>query len=82
MVIGHIYLPYTRERCNSILSYVIYLAPVFILPKGFFVDGFTMSTENIIILFWGIVQCLIAYGIGRVVYEIPYLRLLAYGKMS
>jgi hypothetical protein len=25
---------------------------------------------------------LIAYGIGRVVYEIPYLRLLVYGKMS
>ena len=63
-------------------SLVIYLTPVFILPKGFFIEGFTMSTENVIILFLGIVQCLIAYGIGRVVYEIPYLRLLVYGKTS
>ena len=63
-------------------SLVIYLTPVFILPKGFFIEGFTMSTENIIVIFLGIVQCLIAYGIGRVVYEIPYLRLLVYGKMS
>ena len=63
-------------------SLVIYLTPVFILPKGFFIEGVTMSTENIIVIFFGIVQCLIAYGIGRVVYEIPYLRLLVYGKMS
>lgn len=63
-------------------SLVIYLTPVFLLPKGFFIEGVTMSTENIIILFLGIVQCLIAYGIGRVVYEIPYLRLLVYGKTS
>ena len=54
----------------------------FIRPKEFFIEWGTISTENIIILFWGIVQCLIAYGIGRVVYEIPYLRLLAYGKTS
>lgn len=62
-------------------SLVIYLTPVSLLPKGFFIEGFTMCTENVIILFLGIVQCLIAYSIGRVVYEIPYLRLLVYGKM-
>lgn len=61
---------------------MIYLISYFIRQKEFFIEWGTMSTENIIILFWEIVQCLIVYSIGRVVYEIPYLRLLAYGKMS
>lgn len=81
MVIGHIYLPYTKEgRYHPFLGdlFDIFLYPSKRIPYR----GCAMSTESIIILFWGIVQYTNVYGICRIVYDIPYLRLLAYGKMS
>lgn len=49
-------------------------------PKGFIFDGLTVTTENLIILLVAIIQCLLAYSIGKFNSEIPYLRLIMYGK--
>ena len=61
-------------------SLVIYLTPICLPSGGFVFDDYTRTTENILILLLGIIQCLVSYSIGRFVYEIPYLRLIMYGK--
>lgn len=62
------------------MSIVIYLTPLVMFPKGFIFDGLTVTTENLIILLVAIIQCLLAYSIGKFIYKIPYLRLIMYGK--
>lgn len=62
------------------MSVVIYLTPLIMLPKGFVFEGITATTESLVILLIAIVQCLMAYAIGKFVYTIPFLRLIMYGK--
>lgn len=62
------------------MSIVIYLTPLVMFPKGFIFDGLTVTTENLIIVLVAIIQCLLAYSIGKFIYKIPYLRLIMYGK--
>lgn len=61
---------------------VLYLLPILLLPPRTFLlpDGLTFVSENLIILFVGVIHSLISYAIGRVVFEIPYLRLFLFGK--
>lgn len=62
------------------MSIVIYLTPLVMFPKGFIFDGLTVTMENFVVLLVAIIQCLLAYCIGKFIYTIPYLRLIMYGK--
>lgn len=61
---------------------VLYLVPVLILPaKTFVLNGqVTFASENLIILSIAVLHSLVSYVIGRIIYEIPYLRLILFGK--
>ena len=61
---------------------VLYLVPILILPsKNFFVEGrLTVTAVNLVILAVGVAHSLVSYAIGRVIYEIPYLRFILFGK--
>lgn len=62
------------------MSLVIYLLPIQFLPEGFVFLHFSNSAINLLILFLGILQCVIACIIGKCVFAIPYLRLIMFGK--
>ena len=61
---------------------VLYLVPVLILPaKTFVLNGqVTFASESLIILSIAVLHSLVSYVIGRIIYEIPYLRLILFGK--
>lgn len=61
---------------------VLYLVPILILPsKNFFVEGqLTVTAVNLVILAVAVAHSLVSYAIGRVIYEIPYLRFILFGK--
>lgn len=62
------------------MSLVIYLLPIQFLPEDFVFLHFSNSAINLLILFLGILQCVIACIIGKCVFAIPYLRLIMFGK--
>jgi len=53
-----------------------------ILPaKTFVLNGqVTFASESLIILSIAVLHSLVSYVIGRIIYEIPYLRLILFGK--
>jgi len=61
---------------------VLYLVPILILPpRTFTVDSqLTFTTVNLIILAIAVLHSVVSYVIGRIVYEIPYLRFILFGK--
>lgn len=61
---------------------VLYLVPVLILPAhSFRIDGqMTFTMVNLIILAVAVTHSLVSYVIGRVIFEIPYLRFILFGK--
>lgn len=63
------------------MSLVIYLIPIILLNESFvFPEWMTYTLINISVLTLGILQTIISYVIGRIVYEIPYLRFAMFGK--
>lgn len=81
---SRIQLPYMVKRYlqeTGKLSLVIYLIPVVILPSRFlFPDNWTPAFTNIIILTISVIINMTCYWIGRVIWEIPYLRFILFGK--
>ena len=53
-----------------------------VLPaKTFVLNGqVTFASESLIILSIAVLHSLVSYVIGRIIYEIPYLRLILFGK--
>lgn len=64
------------------MSLVIYLLPIDFLTKGFIFHGYSNTTINTSILVLGLLQCVVACVIGRIVFKIPYLRLIMFGKIN
>lgn len=62
-------------------SLVIYVVPIVLFPEGFVFPEIIPSTLiNLLILAIGILHTLISYTFGRIVFEIPYLRFIMFGK--
>lgn len=62
-------------------SLVIYILPISILPKDFtFPNYIPYTVLNLIILTIGIIHTLVSYSLGRIIFEIPYLRYIMFGK--
>lgn len=62
-------------------SLVIYVVPIVLFPKGFVFPEFIPSTLiSLMILAIGILHTLISYTFGRIIFEIPYLRYIMFGK--
>lgn len=62
-------------------SLVIYVVPIWIMPHSFtFPNWMPDSLVNIEILFIGIIISLLRYCIGKIVFEIPGLRYIMFGK--
>ena len=61
---------------------VLYLVPILILPpRTYTVDSqLTFTTVNLVIIAVAVLHSIISYVIGRIVYEIPYLRFILFGK--
>ena len=61
---------------------MLYLVTVLILPaKTFVLNGqVTFASESLIILSIAVLHSLVSYVICRIIYEIPYLRLILFGK--
>lgn len=63
------------------MSIVIYLTPVYLLPKGyFFPEHWTLTMIVFFVCVLGFIQCMAAAFLGEIVFRIPYLRLFMYGK--
>lgn len=62
-------------------SLVIYLVPIALFSQGFqFSETYPTMVTNLLILVIGIIHTLVSYTFGRVIFEIPYLRYLMFGK--
>lgn len=62
-------------------SLVIYLVPITILPQNYiFPSELSTSLVNLSILLIAIITTLLRYCFGRIVFEIPYLRFIMFGK--
>lgn len=62
-------------------SLVIYVVPIVLLPKDFlFPESIPETLINLCILGIGILHTFISYTFGRIVFEIPYLRYIMFGK--
>ena len=62
-------------------SLVIYVVPILLLPKSFiFPNALPDMIINLSILFLGILHTILSYIFGRIVFEIPYLRYIMFGK--
>ena len=62
-------------------SLVIYVVPIKLLPYGFVFDNnLTTLCISLMILFIGIIHTMISYTVGRIIFEIPYLRYITFGK--
>lgn len=62
-------------------SLVIYILPVSFFPQNFiFSENLPFAVLNLIILVIGILNTLTRYTLGRIIYEIPYLRFIMFGK--
>lgn len=62
-------------------SLVIYVVPIWIMPHSFtFPDWMPDSLINLAILFIGIIISLLRYGFGKIIFEIPILRYIMFGK--
>lgn len=63
-------------------SLVIYLIPIHLLPQGFiFSENLPSIIINLSILIIGILHTIISYYIGKIVFCIPYLRYIMFGKI-
>lgn len=62
-------------------SLVIYVVPISLLPKSFiFPNALPDMIINLSILSLGILHTILSYIFGRIVFEIPYLRYIMFGK--
>ena len=62
-------------------SLVIYVVPIILLPKSFiFPNALPDMIINLSILSLGILHTILSYIFGRIVFEIPYLRYIMFGK--
>lgn len=63
------------------MSLVIYVLPISLLPAGFiFPNWMPVTTISIIVLGISIVHTITSYVLGRILFEIPYLRFITFGK--
>lgn len=64
-------------------SLIIYVVPITLLPKDFiFSSTISATLTNLIILFIAVLQTLISYTFGRIIYEIPFLSYIMFGKKA
>lgn len=62
-------------------SLVIYVVPIIFLPKEFLFPKYIPETLiNLCILAIGVLHTSISYAFGRIIFEIPYLRYIMFGK--
>lgn len=62
-------------------SLVIYVVPISLLPKSFiFPNALPDMIINLSILSLGILHTILSYIFGHIVFEIPYLRYIMFGK--
>mgnify|MGYP000453404266 FL=1 len=62
-------------------SLVIYVVPIELLPHSFiFPEWMPNALVNLEILFIGIVITLLRYIIGKIIFEIPVMRYVMFGK--
>ena len=70
---------YLRETGK--MSLVIYLIPIMFLPSDFvFSHDVPFAVINICVLGVAVAHNMISYCIGKVLFEIPYLRFMLFGK--
>lgn len=63
------------------MSLAIYLLPIVIIPSGYvFSQDLPFAAINISVLTIAVVVNLICYCIGKIIFEIPYLRFILFGK--
>lgn len=63
------------------MSLIIYLLPIFLLPKNFiFPADWTNTMINIFVLFVGMIQCCMSCLIGNLVLKIPGISFIMFGK--
>lgn len=60
----------------------LYLIPILILPHGIKINNEYLSgtSINLIILCVSVIHSLVSYALGRLIYEVPYLRYILFGK--
>ena len=64
-------------------SLIIYVVPITLLLKDFiFSSTISATLTNLIILFIAVLQTLISYTFGRIIYEIPFLSYIMFGKKA
>ena len=62
-------------------SLVIYLVPISLFSEDFlFPETYPSTVVNLLILAIGILHTIISYTFGRIIFEIPYLRYVMFGK--
>lgn len=62
-------------------SLVIYVVPIVLLPKSFiFPDWMSSTLVDLGIIVIGIVITMLRYTFGRIIFEIPILRFIMFGK--
>ena len=65
------------------MSIVIYLTPIFLLPRGYkFPDDWTSTMIILTVLVLGVFQCYISSAFGEIIKKIPYLQYIMYGMAN